>query len=284
MEEVRKLNFAKFSALYTRTLIHAALCLTIFLCVGLAGCGDQVRLPSAKELEEFRNAGFSYPSEDMNRPVIPGSKAFRIVPGDVLEITMPAILQVVTKEEPGNTDTVTQSYRVNETGTITLPVVGEIEVTGKTLSQIETTIIDAYYPKYASVRPTIFVGLAEQREPLLFSVLGLVNKPGNFPYPQDIQYNLMQALGFAEGLDKAAEPRFATIYRLKQDGTIASAVFQVVNTGNQSMLANAMNICIKPGDVVDVEHTPRTRTKLFLDGLFGINIGAYYRFDDALNN
>ena len=267
-----------------RMPIHAALGLIIFFFVGLAGCGDQVRLPSAKDLEEFKNAGFSYLPQDMNKPAMPGSQAFRIIPGEVLEITMPAILQVVTKEEPGNTDTVTQSYRVSEKGTITLPVVGEIEVAGQTLSQIETTIVDAYYPKYASVRPIIFVRSAEPREPLLFSVLGLVNKPGNFPYPQDVQYNLMQALGFAEGLDRAAEPRFATIYRLKQDGTIASAVFQVVNTGNRSMLANAMNICIKPGDIVDVEHTPRTRTKLFLDGLFGINIGAYYRFDDALNN
>ena len=94
----------------------------------------------------------------------------------------------------------------------------------------------------------------------------------------------MQVLGFAEGLDRAAEPRYATIYRLKRDGTIASAIFQVVNTGNDSMLADAMNTHIKPGDIVDVEHTPRTRTKLFLDGLFGFNIGAYYRFDDSFND
>jgi len=269
-----------------RTLISFLISpfLVLFFSICLDGCGDQVRLPTAKELAEFKNAGFPYSPADMNKPALSGIRALRVMPGEVLEITMPAILLVVAKKELENTDTITQSHRVSENGTITLAVVGEIEVGGKTLSQIESAIIDAYYPKYASVRPTIFVRPAEKREPPLFSVLGLVNRPGNFPYPPDVQYNLMQALGFAEGLDRASEPRYATIYRLKHDGTIVSAVFQVVNTGKKSMLADAMSISIKPGDIVDVEHTPRTRTKLFLDGLFGINIGAYYRFDDALND
>ena len=281
------MNFAKCCPLCVRISIHNVLCLfvLIFLPIWLAGCSDQVRLPSAKELAEFEKAGIFDLTADINNFAKSSSRAYRVMPGEVLELTIPAILQVVTKEEPDNTETVTQSlYRVSEKGTIALAVVGEIEVAGKTLAQIESAIVDAYYPKYASIRPTIFVRLDEKIELPLFSVLGLVNRPGNFPYPPDVQYNLMQALGFAEGLDRAAEPRYATIYRLKPDETIVSAIFQVVNTGNDSMLADALNIRIKPGDIIDVEHTPRTRTKLFLDSVFGFNIGAYYRFDDSLDN
>jgi len=123
--------------------------------------------------------------------------------------------------------------------------------------------------------------IVERLQMPLFSVVGLVNNPGNFPYPPDVQYNLMQALAFAGGLDRATEPRYATIYRLKPDGTIVSAVFEVVHVRNGSQLTEALNTVIKPGDIVAVEHTPRTRTKMFLDTVFRINIGTYWRLNDT---
>jgi len=115
----------------------------------------------------------------------------------------------------------------------------------------------------------------------LFSVMGLVNRAGNFPYPPDVQFNLMQALASAGGLNLAADPRYATVYRLKPDGTIVSAVFEVANVKKGSGLTAALNIHIKPGDIVAVEHTPRTRTKVFLDSVFRINIGTYMNLDNA---
>jgi protein involved in polysaccharide export with SLBB domain len=125
-------------------------------------------------------------------------------------------------------------------------------------------------------------------EPLrvpVFSVIGLVNRPGNFPYPAQERYNLMQALAFAGGLDRDAEPRYATIYRLKADGTIASASFQVVNLAREIMdsstsasrqwISHGLNIPVKPNDIVAVEHTQRTRTTVFLQRMFSIHVGAY---------
>ena len=109
----------------------------------------------------------------------------------------------------------------------------------------------------------------------LFSVMGLVNRAGNFPYPPDVQFNLMQALAFAGGLNEAASPRYATIYRLKPDGTIVHVIFQVATIRGGSWPQEAFNIHIKPGDVVIVEHTPRTESKLFLDRIFHVNFGAY---------
>jgi len=281
------LNFVKYCSLIVRiSRTHVFLCLFLMLLISicLVGCSDEVRLPSTKQLAEFENAGplgFNTDTASLSN-VTTSSRAYRVMPGEVLELTMPTILQVVTKEKSDDPKTVAQSmYRVSEKGTITLSVVGEVEVAGKTLAQIESAIVNAYYPKYASIRPSIFARLVERIEPPLFSVLGLVNKPGNFPYPPDAQYNLMQALGFAGGLDRASEPRYATIYRLKTDGTIISAIFQVVNAGNDSMLTNAMNIRIKPGDIVDVEHTPRTRTNEFLKGVFRISIGSYFNLNDV---
>lgn len=59
----------------------------------------------------------------------------------------------------------------------------------------------------------------------LISVLGLVRTPGNFPYPQNTQYNLIQAIGFAGGLDAVADPRYVSMYRLQPDGQIASVTY-----------------------------------------------------------
>jgi len=125
--------------------------------------------------------------------------------------------------------------------------------------------------------------IVERMELPLFSVIGLVSRPGNFPYPPDVQYNLMQALAFAGGFNLAADPRYASVYRLKPDGTIASAIFKLVNVGKGLQFTDSLNVHIKPGDIVAVEHTPRTRTKLFLDSVFRINIGTYLRLEDLYN-
>jgi hypothetical protein len=120
--------------------------------------------------------------------------------------------------------------------------------------------------------------IVERLQPPLFTVMGLVNDPGNFPHPPDVRYTLMQAIGFAGGLNLIAEPRYATIYRLKRDGTCISATFPIKG---KSKTSDASNTLIKPGDIVAVEHTPRTRTAMFLDRAFRINIGTYWRLNDS---
>src|SRR4030042_1586627 len=88
-----------------RTVFNSIL--TMFLLVWLVGCSDQVHLPSAQQLIEFENAGPSHPSLDIDRLVrddVSGG-AYRVVPNDVLELTMPAIVRfATTKEADGGID------------------------------------------------------------------------------------------------------------------------------------------------------------------------------------
>lgn len=454
------MNFVKCSYLVMRiskNQIFFCLFLTLLLSIYLVGCSDKVSLPSVSQLVEFENAGPAHPIVDMGRLVRAeiGGGAYRIVPDDVLELTMPTILRIVTAESPEVPEQVTPYVcRISERGTITLPVVGEIEVGEKSLAEIESAIIDMYYPRYAVTRPSVFArvleyktakvsitgavkkpGLYELRsdkkslvsllmeaggiidegaaliriirpeeivpddaetlkeaigdtleqmlrliterahkqaievvvapaiypkhneievqpafeqiappsiegrfimkqnsssdevlekspelrrkaksgkpqkpksivlpvkgynipfadvalqdgdsvvverlEQPLITVIGLVNKPGNFLYPPDVQYNLMQVLGFAGDLNLAAEPHYATVYRLKPDGGIVSVVFKIIDG---SKLTEASSTLIKPGDIIAVEQTPRTRTKLFLDRVFRINLGTYISMDNA---
>jgi protein involved in polysaccharide export with SLBB domain len=115
------------------------------------------------------------------------------------------------------------------------------------------------------------------------AVLGLVAKPGNMPYPPGVRYNLIQAIAYAGGLDLVADPRYVSVYRLAPDGQIASVTFQLVDPHRQQKLTGTLALPLKPGDVVSVEHTPRTRMNTFLDRVFRITLGLYLNPWDAWN-
>jgi polysaccharide export outer membrane protein len=115
----------------------------------------------------------------------------------------------------------------------------------------------------------------------VFSVLGLVAKAGNFPYPPTAQYNLTQAIAFAGGLDPVAQPRYATIYRIGADGSVARAPFKLIKDGK---FTAALSTPIRPGDIVAIEETPRTRMNSILRDVFRFNVGLYVQGDDLWNN
>jgi protein involved in polysaccharide export with SLBB domain len=110
----------------------------------------------------------------------------------------------------------------------------------------------------------------ERLNPEIFTVMGLVNKPGAYPYPPGVKYTLLQALAFGGGLDDIAEPHYVRVYRQTADGSVVDATFSVAGTG----LTAAANIPIRPGDVVAVEQTERTRRNQIINGILVNRIGA----------
>ncbi len=118
----------------------------------------------------------------------------------------------------------------------------------------------------------------EPLNPEVFTVIGLVNKPGAFPYPPGCSYNIMQALAFAGGLNDTADPHYVRVYRQKADGSIIDATFPIERAG----ITGASGIRIKPGDVVAVEQTTRTRTRIILSQIvrFGLGFNMVYRLDN----
>jgi protein involved in polysaccharide export with SLBB domain len=106
----------------------------------------------------------------------------------------------------------------------------------------------------------------------MFCVLGLVNRPGNYPYPPMAEYNVTQAIAFAGGLNPVADPRYVTIYRLAHDGSIVRVPFQLIGHGE---FTNALATPIRPGDVVAVENTLRTRMNTIINSLVRVNVGVY---------
>jgi protein involved in polysaccharide export with SLBB domain len=116
------------------------------------------------------------------------------------------------------------------------------------------------------------------------TIVGLVNRPGNMPYPPDTRPTLIEAIAFAGGLDLIADPRYVSVYRLRPDGEVLSTTFELVNPKNQGQLTETLALPLGPGDVVSVEHTPRTRTNVFFDRVFRISLGLYFNPEDFWNN
>ena len=352
---------------FAYTLVFCLLCAT--------GCNGPA-LSSAEQVGEFEKAGPLTPEVDVSRLIKAKihTGPYRVVSGDILELQMPAILRVISSDLPDSLQKV-EPYlcRVSDAGTITLPIVGEMPVAGIKLAEVESSVVDAYFPKYVVKLPTVvckvieyytenvtvvgavaepglyplrsdemslvallmkaggivkdgassitirhhgrsgkqeeltnidpakvsnadgtnsepmvlpvkglnipFADVAlragdvvevEKLNPQVFTVMGLVKSPNAFPYPLDVQYNLMQALAFAGGFDMVADPRYVKIYRQDTNGEVISATFRI----DDKSLAYASNVVIKPGDVVYVDHTPRTRINQFLSNVFYIRAGV----------
>lgn len=198
------MNFVIDNLTGMRTSTKHILCylsLAVLFSIYLPGCSDEYHPPSADELIDFKNAGHNPPRVDLDRLVDAGigGGPHRVVAGEVIEFTMPTILQIVTAEEPEITGkTAPHIARVSESGTITLPVVGEMSVEGKTLAEIESAVINAYYPEYTVARPSVFARIIEYKTAAV-SITGAVNKPGIYSLRSD-QMSLVSLLMEAEGI------------------------------------------------------------------------------------
>ena len=342
--------------------------LTLALCVASlllgGGCG-MPRLSTSAELAVFDRAGPMIPSADYG--LLVGSRkrrgAYHLVIGDVVEFTMPAILHASSAELPSWTGR-EQPYvcRVDQAGNVSVPVVGAIRAAGLPLAVVESSIAQAFYPKYVTTLPAVVGRVMEYRKsqvlvigaverpgvyelnsdemslvgalmksggivkegaavirvqhaeasvptepivlpvkglnipftdialqegdtvvveglnPQMFTVVGLVNNSGAFPYPPGTSYSLLQALAFAGGVDSVADPQFAKIYRQDASGRIVSAVFRISGT----QVAGGASVFIKPGDVVSIEQTDYTRTRLLLSRIVKVVTGAsmVYRINE----
>jgi len=108
----------------------------------------------------------------------------------------------------------------------------------------------------------------------VITVVGLVKKPGMYPWDPKSRCTVMDALAYAGGVNDLADPQYVRVYRQDAQGKLVSALVKL----NGSSAVSAGELCLKPGDIVAVEQTPRTRTRLFLAQIvrmgLGVNAGA----------
>ena len=124
---------------------------------------------------------------------------------------------------------------------------------------------------------TLHDGDAVQVEPLssqVFTVIGLVNRPGTFPYPADRRCRLPEVLATAGGVNLIADPRYVRIYRPTTDGRVVDALF-CIRPGED--FVRAMNVQVQPGDVVAVDQTTRTSANMAIAEILSLRAVATWQ-------
>jgi polysaccharide export outer membrane protein len=153
----------------------------------------------------------------------------KIQVNDILRITVSAInpdsalpfnANFYNAGSAGNTGSATNGqnamnlngYLVNADGNISMPILGNIQVLGKTTNEIEDLIEKILIDQGQLTNPTVIVRVTNAK----ITILGDIGNPGTYPYYEQ-NLTLLQALGYAGDLSIFGKRNDILIIR-EQDG------------------------------------------------------------------
>lgn len=127
----------------------------------------------------------------LGRPV---QAQYRIQPGDLLEVAVSDLF--------GENQTTPIPARVQEDGTVSLPLVGPVAVSSLTVPESEKVVFASYCAKEMLRRPQVMVNLKQSRQ-VRVNILGAVHKPGQYDLGAS-ECDVLSALVAAGGLTNEA--------------------------------------------------------------------------------
>jgi polysaccharide export outer membrane protein len=177
---------------------------------------------------------------------------FKIGPADEIEIIVLGV------------DDFSRTLRLNSSGTIRMPFLGEIKLAGLTPAEAEEKLADLLQPDYV-VDPQVSVIVTEPRS-RMFSIMGAVMKPGQYQMLEQI--TLVTAIAGAGGLklEKVGDTAIIQRNSAASDPKI-QPVMVAVDTGDPSPTTSFQidvdltplmqgdtlhDIPIQPGDVINI--------------------------------
>jgi len=158
------------------------------------------------------------------------SNDYRIGPKDLLEITVFELPEL------------NQTARVAEDGSITLSLLGKVEVAGLTAQELEQRLSVLLGEKYTTGGAHVTVFIKEHQK---VSVIGAVGRPGMYELVGPT--TLLQAIAQAGGTTAQAMTEIY-VYRTGPEGKqerITISLAELTSGGNQEL-----NIALQPKDVV----------------------------------
>ena len=123
-------------------------------------------------------------------------------------------------------------------------VVMAVDVENDEPTEASKAIIAQYKQGYL-VNPNVTVSIAAKAKKR-YTVLGAVNKPGSYNFPDGENMSILQAIGSAGGYNRLASPKRVTIKREKVKVPIKLDLRKLTESGE------AGTIMIQPGDVINI--------------------------------
>jgi protein involved in polysaccharide export with SLBB domain len=162
------------------------------------------------------------------------SHSYVLAPNDVVQIKVYQEDDLETKA------------RIGQDGTISFPLIGVVQIGGKTVGQAEDLIRDRLGKDYL-VNPQVNLIVSEYSK-RRFTVLGQVQKPGSFEIPSEESVTLLEAIAMAGGYTRLADRAHVKVSRMTEGKTSTINV----DTKREADDQETMSFHILPEDTVTV--------------------------------
>ena len=157
-----------------------------------------------------------------------GRPEYRLGPGDLLKVQ---VFQVPDLD---------RDVRVDNTGRVSLPLIGNVEAAGLSVAQLQDQVATRYRERYLQ-DPQVTVSLQESPSQRV-TVGGAVTEPGVYPLGAP-HLTLQQAVAMGRGITNVANPRNVMVFR---------------TVGGERMFARFDLKQIQQGELRDPESTAAT--------------------------
>jgi protein involved in polysaccharide export with SLBB domain len=171
-------------------------------------------------------AAASAPAQQPDAQELDGASSYALNTGDHVQVTV--------FEEPD----LSISAVLDDTGAISYPLLGELQVRGLTARQLESTITEGLRGRFL-INPRVNVSIKEYRP---FFVRGEVTSPGSFPFKPGL--TVEKAVTMAGGFtSRASKSKF---YITSDDSPEGA---------DKAPRSATLSTRIRPGDVIQIEQS-----------------------------
>jgi polysaccharide export outer membrane protein len=173
-------------------------------------------------------------SADELKPAAPaGTTDYVLQPSD--------LIRVLIFQEPD----LLREVRITQEYTITLPLIGTIDLRDKTVRQAEE-IIRSLYDKDYLVNPQVNLAVLEYTQRTV-QVVGAVNNPGSVVFPPEQKMGLVEAIARAGGQSRIADLKRVQLTRTSAEGKTENFI---VNVADLMKGASGEQWLLRKGDVI----------------------------------
>lgn len=153
------------------------------------------------------------------------------------------LLRVIIFKE----DNLARDVRITKEYAVQLPLIGSVDLRGKTLRQAEDLVRELYERDYL-IDPQVNLTVVEYSSRTV-NVLGAVNSPGVVVFPQEQGLTLIDAISRAGAFSRLADRRKIKLTRTLADGRTEN---YVINADNLIEGSSNQAWFLQPNDVIYV--------------------------------
>ncbi len=140
-------------------------------------------------------------------------------------------------------------FTVSASGDLSLPLLGEVPASGKTTSELASTIAELLKNKIGlSKRPDASVEVSEYRP---FYILGLVSKPGPYPYRPDM--SVLQAISAAGGMSRLTD---LGLMSYEREALVSRGDLRLLNAERLGLLAKRARLEAELQEAASISFPP----------------------------